>query len=122
LKYFEFSIFFFIDNIAGVRRRKSSVDKSQDEDDNEGNKQPVQDLSISAPPEVKEEINPTEKPSISLRKPIAFSQNGSTILSGDEQVSKKKRGRKPKTETNNNSIVRFDFLRYYSNKKIYIYI
>jgi hypothetical protein len=65
---------------------------------------------ISPTPEANDEINTVEKPSVSLRKPIAFSQNGSTTLSGDEQVLKKKRGRKPKTETNNNnSIVKCSF-------------
>jgi hypothetical protein len=51
-------------------------------------------------PETNEEINPVEKPSVSLRKPIAFSQNGSTGLITDGEVIKKKRGRKPKSEIN----------------------
>ncbi len=114
-------IYQIINNISGVRRRKSSLDKSQDEEDDGGNKQRVQDLSVSSiispTPETNDEINTVEKPSVSLRKPIAFSQNGSTTLSGDEQVLKKKRGRKPKTETNNNnSIVKFSFLKYKRNK------
>jgi len=72
--------------------------KSQDEEDIEAAKQPpAGDSSISSTtlPEANEEITtPIEK---SVRKPIAFSQNG-----GDEQVLKKKRGRKPKSETDDN--------------------
>ncbi len=85
----------------GVRRRKSSVDKSQDEEEDGSAKQPAQDASVSPTiaPETIEEINPVEK---SVRKPLVFSQNGD-----DEQVLKKKRGRKPKSETNNNLPVRF---------------
>jgi hypothetical protein len=100
-----------IDNITGVRRRKSSIEKSQDEEEDVGgNKQRVLDSSVSSvisstPEVVNEEINTVEKPSVSVRKPIALNQNGSTGASGDEQVLKKKRGRKPKTETNNDSIV-----------------
>lgn len=102
--FFELFFFVHINHMIGARRRKSSVDKSQDEEEDVGgNKQPVEDTSvISTTVETNEEIKPIEKPSVSLRKPLAFSQNGST---NDEQVSKKKRGRKPKTETNNNSIV-----------------
>jgi hypothetical protein len=63
--------------------------------------------SVSSSPEANTETNTVEKSSMSLRKPIIFSQNGTTPVVGDEQVLKKKRGRKPKSETNNNSIVRF---------------
>ncbi len=89
---------------SGIRRRKSSVDKSQDEADEGGAKQSARDSSESA--NLSSEIPETneEKPSVekSIRKPIAFNQNG-----GDEQVAKKKRGRKPKTESNDHSAVRF---------------
>lgn len=84
--------------LLGGRRRKSSIDKSQTEEDDEGAKPSVADSSISpvvstTTVEPKEE---PEKPSISLRKPLAFTTpNGS----GDEQSAKKKRGRKPKIET-----------------------
>jgi hypothetical protein len=81
---------------TNARRRKSSVDKSQDEEEDGSAKQPAQDASVSPTivPETIEEINPVEK---SVRKPLVFSQNGD-----DEHVLKKKRGRKPKSETNNN--------------------
>lgn len=101
------NFFFYWLFYTDVRRRKSSIEKVQEEtegeeEEEEGNKQqPVGDSSILSTAETTEEINPVEKPTISLRKPLAFTQNGST----DEQVSKKKRGRKPKIETNNNSIV-----------------
>ncbi|CAF0737163.1 unnamed protein product [Adineta steineri] len=94
-----------------VRRRKTSVEKNQNEEEGEGgeengeNKQHARDSSISSNssliPEVKtEETNTTEKPSVSHRKPAAFNQNGSTTLEEDDQTVKKKRGRKPKSETN----------------------
>jgi hypothetical protein len=74
---------------TSVRRRKSTVD----EEDDGGAKQTVQETSVpSVVPETTEEKTPVEK---SVRKPIAFSQNGD-----DESVAKKKRGRKSKTETN----------------------
>jgi len=90
----------YINQKPSVRHQKASLDKSQDEEDDSANKQRIRDSSassiISSTPEVNEETNIIEKPSVSLRKPVAFTQNGSTILTGDEQVVKKKRGRKPK--------------------------
>ncbi len=82
-------LFGWISIFTGVRRRKSTVD----EEDDGGAKQTVQESSVpSVVPETTEEKTPVEK---SVRKPIAFSQNGD-----DESVAKKKRGRKSKTETN----------------------
>ncbi|CAF1561623.1 unnamed protein product, partial [Adineta steineri] len=101
-----------------VRRRKTSVEKNEEEgeggEENGENKQHARDSSLSSNSsliaEVKtEETNTTEKPSVSHRKPAAFNQNGSTTLEEDDQTVKKKRGRKPKSETNtlSNSTVRF---------------
>ncbi|CAF4052599.1 unnamed protein product [Adineta steineri] len=92
-----------------VRRRKTSVEKNEEEgeggEENGENKQNARDSSLSSNSsliaEVKtEETNTTEKPSVSHRKPSAFNQNGSTTLEEDDQTVKKKRGRKPKSETN----------------------
>ena len=107
----------------GVRRRKTSVDKSQDEEEDGGNKRRARDSSASSATITPvPEANPVEKSSVVLRKPIAFSQNGSTILTGDEPGEKKKRGRKPKSEAQietNKSIVRFCFFsRYYQTENL----
>ncbi|CAF0834456.1 unnamed protein product [Rotaria sordida] len=111
-------IFIFIENfridnniITGVRRPKTSIEKSQNEEEDGGNKQHARDSSISSVisiHDVNDRINTVEKSPVSLRKSILLNQNDSTALSEDEQVVKKKRGRKRKSEipneTNNNNL------------------
>ena len=67
--------------LTGVRHRKSTVDE---EEDGVAAKQSIPKPVVV--PEVNEEAN-------SIRKPVAFTQNGE-----DEQVPKKKRAKKVKTE------------------------
>ncbi|CAF5203691.1 unnamed protein product, partial [Rotaria magnacalcarata] len=104
------------DQPKSVRRRKTSVEKSEDDG---GNKRRVRDSSASSVVSIhdtKDQTNTEEKSPKIIRKPNLLNQNDSTALSGDEQTEKKKRGRKRKsdiqieTTTNNNlsnSIVRF---------------
>ncbi|UJR31781.1 hypothetical protein I4U23_019259 [Adineta vaga] len=89
---------------TSFRRRKVSVDKNQDEEeDDSGNKQQnIGNSSVSSNTspivEGNEEPKIKEKPVITPRKPLVFTQNGSTKIGEDEQVEKKKRKRKEKPE------------------------
>ncbi|CAM4805499.1 unnamed protein product [Rotaria magnacalcarata] len=96
------------DQPKSVRRRKTSVEKSEDDG---GNKRRVRDSSASSVVSIhdtKDQTNTEEKSPKIIRKPNLLNQNDSTALSGDEQTEKKKRGRKRKsdiqieTTTNNN--------------------
>ena len=91
------------------------------------NKRHVQDSSISSAistHEADDETTSVEKVSRSVRKAKTLNENSSTILSEDGELMTKNRGRQQKSEkkneTDNNlstSIVRYPFLKHYSNKK-----
>ncbi|CAF3145247.1 unnamed protein product [Rotaria sp. Silwood2] len=94
---------------SGLRRRKISIEKFHHEEEDGGNKRRIRDSSTSSVVSIhdlNDQTNTIEKSPVSLRKPISLNQNDSTALSEDEQVVKKKRGRKRKSEiqseTNNN--------------------
>ncbi|CAM4951228.1 unnamed protein product [Rotaria socialis] len=98
------------DQPKSVRRRKASVEKSEDDG---GNKRRVRDSSASSVVSIhdtNDQANAEEKSPMIIRKPNSLNQNDSTALSGDEQTEKKKRGRKRKSDiqiettitTNNN--------------------
>ncbi|CAF3723753.1 unnamed protein product [Rotaria sp. Silwood1] len=96
---------------SNVRRRKISLEKSQNEEEDKGNKRHIRNSSTSSiisTHDINDQMNIIDKSSpVSVRKSISLNQNDLIILSGDEQIVKKKRGRKRKSEiqneTNNNN-------------------
>ena len=89
----------------GVRRRKVSLDKSQDEGaDDQVKQHEAQATPASSEPAVpapKPAKTSAEKPSISLRKPAVFAQNGTPPTPGTDTAGKRKRTRKTDSEIPN---------------------
>ena len=91
--------------VLGVRRRKASLDKSQEQGaDDQVKQHEAQATSTPSEPAVpapKPEKKSGEKPSISLRKPAVFAQNGTPPTPGTDTTGKRKRAGKTDSEIPN---------------------